>query len=291
MPKIQYESKNFRPAALELIRKANEIIKDYDAQGFSLTLRQLYYQFVSRGWIPNTEKSYKNVGGVINDGRMAGLIDWNAIEDRTRTLRGRTHWDNPCQIVEACVRSYLEDKWANQPQRIEVWVEKDALRGVIEGVCNELDVPYLACRGYVSQSEMWEAGWKRIKHKSTTILYLGDHDPSGIDMTRDVQSRLSIFSNSDVEVKRLALNMDQVEQYNPPPNPAKVTDSRANDYISKFGEDSWELDALEPNAIVQLIRDAVLGIRDEDLWQESVDEEQENLNKLKNAADTLKGEL
>jgi len=157
--------------------------------------------------------------------------------------------------VDACARQFRIDKWATQPRRIEVWIEKDALVGVIEGVCTELDVPYFSCRGYTSQSEMWvgaqrlAAHWRKAK-QNPLILHFGDHDPSGIDMTRDIQARLQEFSfgtaGHPLELRRLALNMDQVELYGPPPNPAKLTDSRCEAYMEEHGNESWELDALEP---------------------------------------------
>ena len=105
------------------------------------------------------------------------------------------------------------------------------------------------------------------------ILHLGDHDPSGKDMTRDVMARLSEFSGENIEVKRLALNMDQIEQYHPPPNPAKITDSRAQAYIAQFGDESWELDALTPEVMADLIQTAVLEVRDEEKWDEAKAEE------------------
>lgn len=268
MPKIKYQDFNFRPATLAMIQKANEIIAEYQAQGFDLTLRQLYYQFVSRDLIPNTLKSYKNLGSVINDARLAGMIDWLTIVDRTRELRSLSHWDDPSDIVEACSKQFHSDIWEGQPYRPEVWIEKDALVGVFERVCNELDVPLLSCRGYTSQSEMWVAAQRLLKYrkqKQTPIIFhFGDHDPSGKDMSRDIQDRLQMFTNKLLDFERLALNMDQVDEYDPPPNPAKITDSRANAYIAEFGGESWELDALEPSVLEALVRESIEKIADAD---------------------------
>lgn len=288
MPKICYIKKNFRPATLQLIAIANNIIDEYAAQGFDLTLRQLYYQLVARGYIENSERSYKNVGSTIDDARLAGLIDWNRIVDRTRNLRSNGHFNNPAHIMKAAVASFQIDKWSRQPHRVEVWVEKDALIGVVEVAARRLDVPYFACRGYTSQSEMWAAAqrlrtWRRAS-QTPVILYLGDHDPSGIDMTRDVLDRMALFAGG-MQVERLALNWDQVEMYNPPPNPAKLTDSRAEGYIARFGMSSWELDALDPTTIAGLIETAVISFRDEDLWDEAVEEEQEGIRLLTEASD------
>lgn len=278
MPKIEYLTKNFSAAVIGVIAKANDIIREYELQGFALTLRQLYYQFVARDLIPNTQQSYKRLGKIVNDGRLAGAIDWDSIMDRTRNLQSNSHWSSPESIIDSAAAGYEIDKWAGQDKRIEVWIEKDALVGVIEGVCQENDVPFFACRGYNSQSEMWRAAMRLRRYsergQDPVIIHLGDHDPSGIDMTRDTIDRLQLFAPGKIEVERIALNMDQVEEYGPPPNPAKVTDSRAVDYISKFGDDSWELDALEPMVIVELVRDKIHDIRNQEHWDESKQREE-----------------
>lgn len=270
--KQAFQSIKFHGATLKTIEQANTIIADYQRQGFMLTLRQLYYQFVARGLRENTEKSYQQLSIIVSNGRLAGLIDWSAIEDRTRNLRGLSHWNDPAEIIDSARWSFRLDKWSNQPNRVEVWVEKDALVGVIEGVCREYDVNYFACRGYTSQSEMYDAA-RRIAgyikaQQDVTILHLGDHDPSGIDMTRDIRDRMIMFLRGfGCDVNRLALNWEQIELYNPPPNPAKQTDSRFAEYQANYGDESWELDALEPQVISDLIRDNILTLRDDTLWQ------------------------
>lgn len=272
-----FEDKKFRSRALATIATANDIITEYQADGFTLTIRQLYYQFVARGYIENNLKSYKNLAGVINDGRVAGLIDWEGIEDRTRFLRSLAHWETGADIVRTCSYQFRVDSWGNQRYRPEVWIEKDALVGIIEGVCRDYDVPYFACRGYASQSELWRAGKRMARHvdrgQTPVVIHLGDHDPSGMDMTRDNADRLTMFARGRVEVIRVALNLDQVQQYDPPPNPAKLSDSRANDYIDKFGESSWELDALEPRVISKLIEAEILRMRDPELLIEQRESE------------------
>lgn len=280
MPKIKYKEFNFRSAALGMIQKANAIIAEYAAQGFDLTLRQLYYQFVSRDLIPNTQKDYKNLGSIVNDARLAGLIDWETIVDRTREVRTLSHFGGPEQIIEACSEQFNLDRWIGQSYRPEVWIEKDALVGVFERVCRDLDVPLLSCRGYASQSEMWGASqrmlrYKRLKQKPI-VFHFGDHDPSGKDMSRDIVDRLEMFTHGEMKFERLALNMDQVERYSPPPNPAKITDSRTSGYIAEFGNESWELDALEPTVLEALVRNAIEGIVDADKMAEATEEQKEH---------------
>lgn len=285
MSYICYIEKSFRGEALEIIQTANRIIQSYQAQGYELTLRQLYYQFVARDLIPNTEKSYKRIGSIISDARMAGLISWKAITDRTRNLQGNSHWSNPSDIIQACAISFKLDLWETQPYRVECWVEKDALIGVVGRICQQWDVPYFACRGYTSQSEMWAAGQrlKRYADKGQTpyILHLGDHDPSGIDMSRDVVDRLELFMSDAIDFQRLALNYAQIETYNPPPNPAKTTDSRAGSYISQFGNESWELDALEPSIISTLIETAITAVVDNEKWEQRKQLQEEYRDLLK----------
>lgn len=283
MPKIQYREINFRSKSLDLIKLVNEVIDEYKAQGYELTLRQAYYQLVARGYIPNNERSYKNIGNLINDGRLAGLIDWYAITDRTRYLRSHAHWDRPQDVIASARYSYLLDKWAGQPNYVEVWVEKDALVDIVSKACDPIDTPHFSCRGYTSQSEMWTAAQRFISQnryrEGCYIIHLGDHDPSGIDMTRDIQERLEMFGAS-VEVKRVALTMTQVQTYNPPPNPAKITDSRCDKYIAQYGDESWELDALEPQMLTKLIRDEVTALRDDAVYQAICDKEEREKKEL-----------
>jgi len=276
--KIPYVERDFSPDSLAIIEQANQICESYAAQGYELTLRQLYYQFVARGWLANADRNYKRLGSIVNDARLGGLIDWEHVVDRTRFVRKNSHWDSPGDIIHSAARSFDRDRWEGQPTRVEVWIEKDALVGVIEDVCQRNDVPYFSCRGYTSQSEIWGAA-QRLEHyldkpgcEKVVVLHLGDHDPSGIDMTRDIGDRLALFFEGDgtdpddLEVQRIALTMEQVERYNPPPNPAKLTDSRAVGYIDRYGHESWELDALNPDQLVSLIDRWVGEHRDSGLW-------------------------
>jgi len=278
MPHICYQDKHFHKKTLAIIDAANEILEEYVQKGYDLTLRQLYYQFVARDFLPNTPKSYDNLGNVINNARLAGLIDWNHITDRTRYVRDLSHWDSPEGVVHSAAESFRVNMWEEQNDYVEVWIEKDALVGVITSICQQWDVPFLSCRGYVSQSEMWRASCRFTKQehmgKNTFIIHLGDHDPSGVNMTADIQNRLYGF-NSEVEVCRVALTMEQIEKYDPPPNYAKETDSRYRDYVLEYGERCWELDALEPEIIEKLVADTTQKHLNFNLWKEKKHEEEE----------------
>lgn len=288
MPKIAYLTKRLPKASLAVIDQANVIIRDYQAQGYDLTLRQLYYQFVSRGLLTeNSMSEYKKLMRRVADGRLVGLIDWEAITDRTRHLRENSHWDEPSEIIRDASKWYNRDLWATQPVRVEVWIEKDALIGVIERVCRNNDLPYFSCRGNVSLSEMWVAAQRhrnhrdhRGTHQATVVLYMGDHDPNGIDMTRDVRDRLRTFK-AHTDVRRIALNMDQVRRYNPPPNFVKEADSRTGGYRDQFGtEECWELDALEPRVLVALIETEVKTLRDVPAWNRAIERQEKERHQL-----------
>lgn len=281
--------RKFSQKSLDLIFLANNICAEYAAQGFDLTLRQLYYQFVARGLLNNKDTEYKRLGSVINDARLTGDLDWDYIVDRTRFLRAIRTWETPGEAVTEAAERYAIDVWDTQPYRPEVWIEKDALIGVISGVCNKWRVPFFSCRGYVSLSEMYEAAQRHGRwpyRQKVVIFHLGDHDPSGIDMTRDIQDRLDLLG-AGADVRRIGLTMDQVRALNPPPNPAKLTDARAQDYIARYGPESWELDALDPATMSQLIEQSVLGILDQDAFDERAEVEQQQRRRMREMASQI----
>lgn len=277
MPKTCYTPLKLEPGTLKTIAKANEIIRDYMAQGFGApTLRQLYYQFVARALIENSQKSYDRLGETIGKARLAGYIDWEHIEDRTRFIREREHYTSAQDALNKLSEWYHIDMWKDQKYRPEVWIEKDALLGVIEGVCQENDVPYFSCRGYTSLSEMWRTSMRYREYmnggQTPYIIHFGDHDPSGIDMSRDIYDRINHTFMADCEFRRVALTMEQVDKYQPPPNFAKVTDSRYEAYVLQFGEDSWELDALQPKVFRDLIESELKKLRNQKQWKKDTEE-------------------
>lgn len=286
-----YSHSNFRADTLEKIGAVNAIIESYEAKGYSLTLRQLYYQLVTRNVIPNEEAQYKRLGDLVSDGRMAGLISWTAIEDRGRNLKGLTTYSHPNEALSAVHAGYRRDLWADQQWRPEVWVEKQALEGVVANICNRLRVDFFACKGYNSQSEQWRAGQRFAQYVSRgqrpIVFHLGDHDPSGLDMTRDNRDRLSLFAGTPVMVQRLALNMNQVDELKLLQNPAKQTDSRFSEYREKFGDSSWELDALDPQYIERLIDENVSRVRDPGVWDQSLLREVEEKEQIASAMEMM----
>ena len=290
MTKIAYTSQRFTPDALAVIGEADRICADYAAQGYSLTLRQLYYRFIAGDLLPdsrtdavlgtkNTERNYKWLGDLISKARVAGLIDWAHITDRTRTANGGdTGWDSPEAAVASVVDWYTITKWDDQPWYIEIWVEKEALADVISGPADRWNVTSLACKGSPSTSVMWASAMRLRRQerrgRKTKVIYLGDHDPTGLSIDEDIAGRLALFG-STAAVERIALTMEQIEALNPPPSPVKATDSRTAGYVEQYGtEDCWELDAIEPADLDRLVEDAILAHLDRDLWDARVAHEE-----------------
>lgn len=292
----KYRDINFTPERLELIDWVRRVVETYGRQGMNVSVRQVYYRAVASGLLPSAGSTYNKIQGALNDGRMAGLIPWTYVEDRGRGLRGLTTWDSPAAVLRHASATYLRDLWAGQPYRPEVWVEKQALEGVVGDICSsdELRVDFYATKGYDSQSQQWRAGQRLARYiqkgQRPIILYLGDHDPSGLHMTEDVAKRLYLFTGVPVMVQRIALTMTQIEKYNPPPFDVKMGDSRAAGYVAEHGGDAWELDALDPSVLKQLITDSVMMLRDQRIWDENLAEETDDKRELEEMIAGMGGE-
>lgn len=287
---------DWNPRGETLIRvdQCTKIIREYQAQGLMLTLRQLYYQFVSRDLIPNTPRSYKNLGGIVAKARTAGLLDWNAIEDRGRSPDVPSEFRSIKHLVDVALRAFRLPRWKGQPNYAELWVEKAALAGVLEPMASRYHAVLMVNKGYSSLSAMYESA-KRLDAASERgvddiyIFYLGDHDPSGEDMVRDIEQRLNLFTYEalPIHVQKLALTMEQVQQYNPPPNTAKLSDSRAEKYIAEHGQSSWEVDALDPATLQQIIADAFEEVIDMDMMDGVKEQEEKDKEQLREFARSM----
>lgn len=295
MAKIAYTDKlRLNTENTERLETINGIIEEYLNDNYVLTLRQLYYQLVSRDVIPNNQKEYSKLSILLKKGRMAGIVDWDAIEDRGRQPR-LPYWVHGVKhAVTDTIEQYRIDRQKDQETYIEVWVEKDALSNVFLRVTEKYHVNLMVNKGYSSCSAMHDA-YKRFARKmmdcdNGLILYFGDHDPSGIDMARDIRSRMLEFGIDrwgNFAVERPALTMLQVKRFNCPENPAKLTDPRAADYIQEYGNKSWELDALPPKELIKIIEKEVRKNIDTDLFDSMVEKENSQKNILENFAEGL----
>ncbi len=287
MAREAFKAVRFTARSIELINVCNEIIEDYQSQDLRLTLRQLYYQLVTRNVIPNVERSYKNLSSLVTDARMAGKMDWSAIEDRVRVPRRASEWISIQALVESALYSFRLPRWEGQSAYAELWVEKDALAGVLEPLAREAHVTLMVNRGYSSASAMYESAQRfgrwAGEGRDLVLFYLGDFDPSGEDMVRDVRDRLFTFG-VNVNVRKIALTPAQIEEFNPPPNPAKMSDPRAAAFVAEHGATSYEVDALPPQELARIVRGAFEEVIDREAMDEVIEQEETAKSKLRAAA-------
>lgn len=259
----------------------NNIIETYVADGYTMTLRQLYYQLVARDIVSNNAREYAKLSILLKKGRMSGVVDWNAIEDRGRLPKLPWFTEGVGDAIQTIYDQYRLDRQEGQENYIEVWVEKDALSNVMLRITEKYHVRLMVNKGYSSCSAMKQAA-DRFEDARThgILIYLGDHDPSGKDMVRDIEARLNEFGVDDLEVISPALTMEQIRRYKLPENPAKITDPRAKEYIERYGNKSWELDALEPPVLVKIVESAILDYLDLETFNDMVVKEKDHKKKL-----------
>lgn len=289
--KHAFKVEKFSAEQIQMLALIDKVIGSYSTR---LTARQVYYWFVSHvPGFPNTPQSYKKMSDLISRGRMGGHIDWHAIEDRGRVVDIPLDFANTSEAIGWLANDvYHVKRWEDQPRYAELWCEKQALSGVLWPVARKVHAPYMATKGYSSQSAMFEAAMRYLHHarkgKELHLFYLGDFDPSGEDMVRDIRDRFEVFGVRDIEVHKLALTWEQVQQYKPPPNPAKIDDPRAAAYIEKYGDESWEVDALDPDVTSQIVIDAYTEIVDVKLYKAAKKLEKEHKQYLLSLAPDLK---
>ena len=274
--KEAYIDKRFNASSRGLIDHANIIITE--AGEHVLTLRQLFYQMVIRGWLANSTKEYKRLTSILADARMAGLIDWDGIEDRAKTIRAVPFFHSPADFFANEARTYTANLWATQPVYCEVWIEKESLLNVIERSCRTWRVACVACRGYGTAPSLREAALRfadKLKEgKQVTVFHLGDHDPIGLAIDRDNEERLNVFARSrEIKVVRLGLNHDQIMGLALPSDPTKLSGEGWPDYTQKFGNLSWELDALSTEQLDGLLVSRISHILDPHRFQVAIEQE------------------
>ena len=287
--KEQFITGKFSSGTSSILAKAMVIIDTYAEDGYVLTLRQLYYQLVTQNIIPNHPKEYSKLSYLMVKARMSGLVDWDAIEDRTRRPY-LPYWAfNMVDALNDMRDQFRINRQENQDNTIEVWCEKDALSGVLSRLTNKYHIRLCVNRGYSSATAMYDAA-KRLNVANAHILYLGDHDPSGLDMIRDIEDRLEQFGCTPI-VHRLALTYDQIKEYDPPINPTKWKDRRSKKYVEKFGEKCWEVDALPPKVLNKILKDAIEQLVDPAMYSEMLDLEDEQRERIGKEIKLIKRKL
>ncbi len=281
----------------EVVEHIVQIVEEYAEEGYILTLRQLHYQLVGKNWIINHLTAYKKLGSILDDCRYAGIIDWDAIEDRGRVPYIPYSVKDIQDALQDTLDQYRLDRQDGQDNIVELWTEKDALSGILKRTTEKYHIRLVVNKGYTSSSAIYEA-YQRVEtnyrhNKKSIILYFGDHDPSGLDMIRDIRERLSMMlingdsmlDESDVQeylkIVPIGLTMEQIKKYKLPPNPTKFTDKRSKKYIEKFGKICWEVDALKPQVLTSIVEKSIKEYIDIEMYEEMVSKESDDIEKLR----------
>jgi hypothetical protein len=287
-----------RMTSKKIIPVINDVLSQYDER---LTVRQIYYRLISDPYtlFENTSSNYNGFDKKLTIAREKGLVDWTRIEDRTRqSIGGEGHIIN--ESIEDFIKGQLESlkdcwlyydlqMWTSQQNFIEIWVEKDALSSVVARACQDYRILTFPSRGYSSFTEMKRTvdRLEENEDKEIYILHLADHDPSGLDMTRDLESRSSGYGGNSIKIKRIALNIDQVTKFKLKPNPVKTADTRSPDYMSQFGQECWELDALPPDELRKIITGEIKKYIDKEAWEARRQEIEDTQEEIKDRIDEI----
>lgn len=259
----------------EVVDRAGKLIREYNGEGIKPTLRQVHYRLASEqaGGYQNTQACYKGLSGKLVKARMKGLISWDSLADHVRYR----WWNRPSGrqvpdvegIVEQATADLGEDPWKAMGKRVVLWLEKDALAELVYDVVGGYYVPLAVSRGYSSWTFIHDNLDVLQDEIEVEALYLGDHDPSGLDIERFTEEAMSYFG-IELELERVALNYGQVQQYNLLPNPTKKADPRAKEYVASYGDECWELDALEPKKLQHIVKEAVESRINPAVWNKVI---------------------
>jgi hypothetical protein len=334
----------------EVIDTIIRTVEKFSNDGWQMTLRQVYYQLVGMNAMPNDQLAYKKLSGLLDDCRYSGKVDWDDIEDRGRVPSTPYYEYSVEDAIRRTKRSYGLDRRKGQPVFVELWSEKDAISNILKKAVNKHTITVGINKGFASSTAI-HAAYERFIDKiiendqKVVVLYFGDHDPSGLDMIRDIRERLEymmsrgdyarsflrkwddleeagkvddsvldlVYKHQDLlelydiestkqeqgkknynwhqywvraivreffEVRHIGLTMEQIKKYNLPPNPAKMTDPRAKGYIRLHGDISWEVDALKPEYIKDIIDEALEDVIDWDIRSQVIEQEKADKERL-----------
>jgi hypothetical protein len=264
----------------KLIKAAQDIL----AEQSPMTIRQLFYRLVSIEAIKNTRNDYQRVSSVMTKARNDGRVSFDDIVDRSRPEYCPSVWRDAWSYGRTVSRSYRKDYWDMQPERCEVWVEKDAVIGSIEDTTDSFGVTIRVGRGFLSTTKAHDVA--QVIESSTkpmTVFYLGDHDPSGCCIEPDLHRRIAKYG-AKFKITRLAIHAKDIRAFNLPPLRVKTSDSRASSFVRQYGRDCVELDALPPVELRRRITEAIEALIDRESWDRAVQVEQVELESIRELA-------
>ncbi|MBA7627270.1 hypothetical protein ES703_34732 [subsurface metagenome] len=279
-----------------IIPKVNELLASFS---YRPTLRQIFYRLVAALLISNTEVTYKSLSRSTVLAREEAIIDPLAFEDRIRTSQGGDYgYDSPDELIESALADlrdspsqYTRPMWTTQQTMPIIWLEKDALFTPITTIADRYRVKVYAARGYSSFTAVYEAAQEIDGAMPTKVLQLTDFDPSGEDMVRDLEDRLTRYGAADFELTKIALTSDQVSTLGLPPMPAKKSDPRYERFAASYGDEVVELDALPPDELERIVSTAIEDLIDQDAWDAEEEKAKQEREEAQRRIDELLDQL
>jgi len=294
MVKEQFRTYKPQPKTKVILEHISVIVQKYQARNIPLTLRQLYYQLVAQNIIENTKETYKALTKIVGKARYAGMLDWTAFKDRTRTSERPMEWKSITDLLKTALYSYRLPRGEGQENYIEVITEKDALSSVLAPIAARYHIRFNVFKGFSSITAIYDLS-KRIlavsaKNQKSTLVYIGDHDPSGLQMLRGLHERIGELTDyTPLTVIPAALTMEQITELNLAPNRAKEKDPNYKKYKAEFGEDCWEVDALPPEYLIETVKTAILQYLDVARMNAIIAREEEDKRKIKRIFERFDG--
>lgn len=267
-----------RPST-EDMEKRHEDLFDIVVEMEPMTVRQVFYQATTRGIVEKSENGYFKVMRALVKMRRSGRLPFAWIVDNSREIHQLRTFASIGAALQDAVDCYRMDYWTNANERVQIWLEKDALASVVEPVVQEYDVPLVVARGFSSWSQLHEAAIEYIEafDGPTYIYQFGDYDPSGETAAKTIESSLrELAPRSEIHFERIAVTPEQIKRYNLPTRPTKTSDNRGND----FGDTSCELDALTPETLRGLVQEIIERHLPPDRLAELKEQEATNLKRL-----------
>lgn len=216
----------------------------------------------------------KKVERILKIAREDGTIPWEWITDETRAVEEISTWDHPVAFARAVTRSYRKDKWAAQPERVEVWSEKGTVRGSLQPVLDRFEVPFRVLHGFASATAVHEvAEMVGADDRRLVVLYVGDWDPSGLHMSEvDLPRRLALYGADPTrfEIRRVALIESDLADLPSFDVATKANDPRYQWFVERSGETCWELDALSPVDLRGRVESEIIALLDAETWNRYV---------------------
>ena len=268
--KRAYEtSPTSRRSPAQMAELLSAIIAIIDSEESAITIRHLFYRLVGLDIIEKTERAYKSLCGHLSHWRKSGEVPWDAFSDSTRWHISQPMFDGIADALRRAKETYRRDLWATQPYYTEVWIEKDAIAGVIADVTREFGVPLFVCRGFASLSSLYSASltFKEVQSrgKVVAIYHLGDYDPSGDAAADAIERTFEEHFDIGINFERIAILPEHIREFDLPTRPTKGTDSRSRNWT---GRECVELDSMPPRELRRLVKGAIVSCIDPHEWRQ-----------------------